>query len=970
MFFKLDFMRQIVLISVFILLCLDVYSNNVRIGSEVKVVGFTSSADTAIVEFNLTWENSWRDDFNWDATWIFLKYRKMGETEEWNPVYMEKNGHEIIPAAGESGNYTFMCGELGPYVTGVYLMRKEKGVGHVDVKLRLKWPLQANPVQPLTKEDFGEKMDRIFVAAYAVEMVYIPMGAYYLGDNSSTNSFVKYGTDPSFIMDGENPVNLGTELKANDGQSWGGMLSASYPKGYRGFYCMKYEVSQEQYVEFLNALTLQQQKTHVTNNRFENMKRGDYVFGDLKRADNRNGIAFLRSRAASAPVVFGCNLNPNNDFFSADDGQTIACNFLSPVDMVAYCDWAGLRPMSEMEYEKICRQPALQKPVAGAYAWGSSELTSASGLQDGGTDSERLAGGNVNGGSATNLGGPVRCGAFAGNAGMQKEAGATYWGVMEMSGNLWEMCYNANAAGRNLVADHIDYSHGDGYLTLEGMTDVSADYWPDLKTAFAVRGGSFLATAGLLRISDRTNAFGTFFSDVTQRRNDVGFRAVRSVLSTSSVIAGTIICQNGLQKDSVCLGTTYTIKGEPARDMQDKPVYQWYISKDGGVSWQSINGANGLTLTYSGFTNTSAMYQSLMFKRKVTGLSGEATSGMVTLMVSPVVKIPLVENRLFPILEKSFLLPCPKNGNWQCKWEFPGGYTRTGTEVRIDKYIKSFDGNYKVNYVNDAGCESDKVAVKLEGIEGGIPVIDFGDHRSWADGTYAKSASEYMNPGVEPYVGSSVSGVYRIDPDGRDGVIEPFDVYCDMQTNGGGWMLVMMGGKNTTTFNYASTYWTDDRLLNEKQANVNANQDMKNMGFLTLPVKQVFIRMTLVANNRSLDFFEKISSTNCKSLFSTQKLLTASDYTIDQLVNNYGLDALYGITWQRGNPKIGFSIGNVRYGIKANQSSETGQANENSHDSGIGLGGRKYSAGAWAEWGETAGQKPADFSGSFWLYVK
>ena len=48
-------------------------------------------------------------------------------------------------------------------------------------------------------------------------------------------------------------------------------------------------------------------------------------------------------------------------------------NYMTWTDLLAYLDWSCLRPMTEFEYEKICRGPVY--PVANEYAWGNQTYT-------------------------------------------------------------------------------------------------------------------------------------------------------------------------------------------------------------------------------------------------------------------------------------------------------------------------------------------------------------------------------------------------------------------------------------------------------------------------------------------------------------------------------------------------------------------------------------------------------------------
>ena len=69
-------------------------------------------------------------------------------------------------------------------------------------------------------------------------------------------------------------------------------------------------------------------------------------------------------------------------------------------------------------------------------------------------------------------------------------------------------------------------------------------------------------------------------------------------------------------------------------------------------------------------------------------------------------------------------------------------------------------------------------------------IVANGAGRRWVNGTYATSCKGYRSP-VAPYAytGLTGNGVYTIDPDGADSGT-PYNVYCDMTTNGGGWTVV------------------------------------------------------------------------------------------------------------------------------------------------------------------------------------
>jgi hypothetical protein len=86
-------------------------------------------------------------------------------------------------------------------------------------------------------------------------------------------------------------------------------------------------------------------------------------------------------------------------------------------------------------------------------------------------------------------------------------------------------------------------------------------------------------------------------------------------------------------------------------------------------------------------------------------------------------------------------------------------------------------------YRSAAGTQSYTMQMRAD-------VQQYAGYRAWSDSTYARTCNEYLHPADGfSYAGAAGDGVYRIDPDGNGGVA-PFDVTCDMTTQGGGWTAV------------------------------------------------------------------------------------------------------------------------------------------------------------------------------------
>jgi formylglycine-generating enzyme required for sulfatase activity len=115
----------------------------------------------------------------------------------------------------------------------------------------------------------------------------------------------------------------------------------------------------------------------------------------------------------------------------------------------------------------------------------------------------------------------MRCGIFMANANNTGRitAGASYYGILELSGNLWERSVTiGNTTGRAFTG-----LHGDGELDLNGNAVVAN--WPGTNASGAgFRGGGWNKGCSIARVSDRYDAA----SPHTTRYYNRGLRCVRT----------------------------------------------------------------------------------------------------------------------------------------------------------------------------------------------------------------------------------------------------------------------------------------------------------------------------------------------------------------------------------------------------------------------------------------------------------
>jgi formylglycine-generating enzyme required for sulfatase activity len=215
----------------------------------------------------------------------------------------------------------------------------------------------------------------------------------------------------------------------------------------------------------------------------------------------------------------------------------VAATNLTWIDMAAYLDWAGLRAMTEFEFEKAARGPKF--PVPDEFAWGTDSIaTKVYTYKNRGTAFEQIEEHYLQDGvtgnaiyDVTQSIGPLRVGIFATSQSDRISAGAGYYGMLDLSGNVFEYVVAVELTqGRSYQGNH-----GDGLLSFGG--EANEQSWPGLRGGIVLdgvgsglRGGSFRSNFSLLRTSYRDGFIG---KGTTNRGDGLGGRGVRSAPTTN-----------------------------------------------------------------------------------------------------------------------------------------------------------------------------------------------------------------------------------------------------------------------------------------------------------------------------------------------------------------------------------------------------------------------------------------------------
>jgi len=184
-------------------------ANNLSINN-VELNGQNTTSHFTKIRFDISWENSWRvtsGPSNWDATWVFAKYRLKSQTT-WNHATLNwvdgtgsNDGHTVPSGATiSSSNDNGSGGAKGVFIYHSSAF-SQSSVSYNSVKLRWNYGV-----------DGLSDGDSVEICIFGIEMVYIPQGSFYVGSGGSEyNAIYEYPTTSNpYQITSENAITVGT----------------------------------------------------------------------------------------------------------------------------------------------------------------------------------------------------------------------------------------------------------------------------------------------------------------------------------------------------------------------------------------------------------------------------------------------------------------------------------------------------------------------------------------------------------------------------------------------------------------------------------------------------------------------------------------------------------------------------------------------------------------------------------------
>lgn len=510
-FFKVGMRKDAQLFSKFIFVVIfltlflsSAHANNLNI-SNVTLADRNPSANTVAVQFDASWENSWKSKINHDAVWLTFRL----DSPSVSPLVKnlcQITASGLSPLGTSAGSNTNLEIYVPADKRGAFLRPSAFG-SNASMSTT-----SAKVILDYSGCGFSDN-DTVHVSVFGLEMIYVPQGAFYAGDYDTSTAALDEGSADSDSWYIASEAAISVSNPASNGYRYvsGGQggenatgstftIPADFPKGYKAFYAMKYEITEGQWAEFLDSIpSADRLNRDLTDNLHKTADTVKY----------RNTIS-----CSGSPLI------------CSTQRPARAVNYLTWMDLSAFLDWAALRPMTELEFEKISRGPVLASP--GEYAWGSTDIAAAatiSGANENGAEAVSTTNANAHYNNTTLTGGdtssgadyaqgPLRVGIFATSSSTRVTAGAGYYGAMDLSGNLSERTVTiGNAGGRSFVG-----THGDGVLSsvpgFEGNATESD--WPGIDGVAArgvtgaagagLRGGGWNEASTKLRVSNRADA--------------------------------------------------------------------------------------------------------------------------------------------------------------------------------------------------------------------------------------------------------------------------------------------------------------------------------------------------------------------------------------------------------------------------------------------------------------------------------